>query len=80
MQLLGRSAPRHLLRALPGGHIVLVVLLHPDALDPEVVGSARDRDPPAPSTRVYTYKQQQHRGIRLGCFLRQPRRHRRDSG
>ena len=47
--------------ALPGGHLVLVVLLHPDAVDPEVVGAARDRDPPAPSTRVYTYKQQQHR-------------------
>ena len=49
-----RAAPRHLLRPLPGGHLVPVVLLHPDALDPEVVGPARDRDPPAPSTRVYT--------------------------
>ena len=54
VQLPRRPAPRHLLRGLPGGHCVLVVLLHPDALDPEVVGSARDRDPPAPSTRVYT--------------------------
>ena len=36
MQLPRRVEIGHLLRALPGGHIVPVVLLHPDALDPEV--------------------------------------------
>ena len=38
----------HLLRALPGGHIVPVVLLHPDALDPEVEIAT-----PLPQVHVY---------------------------
>ena len=36
VQLPRRVEIGHLLRPLPGGHLVPVVLLHPDALDPEV--------------------------------------------